>query len=211
LARRQGSKGDPSLTEDQETVRNRLLNLAKLAPRFEEFGLTAPLDYDELLGLLDSIEADDRQQLARSILTPYLQNLEARYEGLLVAERVLRRVVPTINSFLEDKFVVFTPRDGLRVETEEGHIISPGRLSSGERQLMMLLCTTLVATQTTRLFIIDEPELSLGVRWQRKILDALLTVATESPLQFLVATHSIEIMSGHHESLVQLQHVGADA
>lgn len=183
---------------------DRLAELRDLAPSYEEFGLAAPLDYDEMLRLLKAVKNHERQELAESIISTYLESLEARYAGLAEAERVLRSLVPTINEFLGDKKVFFAPREGLTVVTETGDTIRPTALSSGERQLLVLLCTTLLASQSTRLFIIDEPELSLSAWWQRKILDALLTVAAESSLQFIVATHSVEIMAGHHESLVQL-------
>jgi len=200
---------NPSADKGEVRAEDRLADLRDLAPSYEEFGLAAPLDYPEMLKLLKSVKRAERQQLAESIISPYLESLEARYEGLAEAERVLLSLVPTINQFLGDKKVHFSPREGLTVLTDDGEAIRPTSLSSGERQLLMLLCTTLLASQSTRLFIIDEPELSLSVGWQRNILDALITVAGESALQFVVATHSIEIMTGHFDSLIELNNIDA--
>jgi predicted ATP-dependent endonuclease of OLD family len=62
----------------------------------------------------------------------------------------------------------------------------------------------LVARENSRLFIIDEPEISLNVKWQRQLLDVLLACTSGTSLQFLVATHSIEMVASHRESVARL-------
>ena len=146
----------------------------------------------------------DRRDLANEILSPYLTSLKARINALEEAESLLRTLLSILNNFLVDKQFTFTPRGGLRIITPEGESIDPRALSSGERQLTMLLCTTVLARRDSRIFIIDEPELSLGVPWQREILAALLRLTEGTSLQFVVATHSVEMMSSERENLVRL-------
>lgn len=191
--------------EQRRRVQALLDEIRVRAPRYEEFGLVPKFDAQEFSKLLDSIGDMQNEHVALEIVEPYLNSLRARYEGLESAEQVLRALVPTMNEFFRDKQVTFAPKDGLQIRTEDDQVLSVESLSSGERQLIMLLSTTLLATRETRIFIIDEPELSLGVAWQRMILDALLRVTSKSSLQFIVATHSIEIISGHAESLVLLK------
>jgi hypothetical protein len=176
--------------------------VSRTGPRFEEFGLVPPIDADEIGALLARIEASESERIALEIVEPFLDSLAARYRALSSAEETLRSFVPTLNGFLRDKHVTFRPREGLRFVAHSGETLDPSLLSSGERQLAMLLSTTLLAAQESSIFIVDEPELSLGVTWQRKILDALLRVTRGSNLQFIVATHSIEILTGHAESIV---------
>jgi len=181
-----------------------LQDLEKQSPRFEEFGLVPHFAADEFFSLMQAIP-QERQGIAEGILVPYLDSLRTRYVALEDAERILRALLTTINDFLVDKSFTFTPRLALRILTASGGDLEVSSLSSGERQLTMLLCTTLLAGRGSRLFIIDEPELSLGVRWQRQILDALLTLTDGSPLQFIAATHSVEMITSQSEYLVRLK------
>lgn len=186
-----------------DSVGSFLSQLERDSPRFEEFGLVPHFAAYDFIDLLSQVP-DDRQSLAVQIIGPFLDSLRARYKALEEPERKLRTLVTLLNDFLVDKRVTFTPGDGLQILTDDGTSLEPDSLSSGERQLTMLLCTTILASRDSKLFIIDEPELSLGVVWQRKILDALLDLTEGSSLQFMVATHSIEIISGHASSLVRL-------
>ncbi len=43
------------------------------------------------------------------------------------------------------------------------------------------------------------------MKWQRKLIDALLSLTEGTPMQLIVATHSIEISSGNPEALVGLK------
>ena len=176
------------------------------SPRFERLGLVAPFPANRLVESLQAIlgAGDSREILTAQILSPYLDSVIARYSALEDAERLIRSLISLINSFLVDKQATFTPDRGLNIETDRGGALSPASLSSGERQLMMLLCTTLLASRDARLFIIDEPELSLGLDWQRQILAGLLELTATTPLQFVVATHSVEIMAAEADSMVRL-------
>jgi energy-coupling factor transporter ATP-binding protein EcfA2 len=191
-------------SDKPSTAENLLHEISAEAPRFEEFGLVPKFDAEEFSLLLKSIDNSERRDLAERVISPFLSTMKARYEALYEAQQLLQALVPTINGFLREKTLTFTPREGLRILASDERPLTPESLSSGERQLLMLLCTTLLARLDSRLFIIDEPELSLGVEWQRKILDALLLLTENSSVQFIIATHSIEIISGHPRALVQL-------
>jgi hypothetical protein len=64
-------------------------------------------------------------------------------------------------------------------------------LSSGEKQLMQLLLECLAARDNP--VIIDEPELSLHVDWQNRMVRILQTVNESA--QLIMATHSPEVMA----------------
>lgn len=187
------------------TAENLLREISIEAPGFEKFGLVPKFDAEEFSVLLKSIENSERRDLAERVISPFLSTMKARYEALHEAQQLLQALVPTINGFLREKTLTFSPREGLIILASDKRPLTPESLSSGERQLLMLLCTTLLARLDSRLFIIDEPELSLGVEWQRKILEALMLLTENSSVQFLIATHSIEIISSHPTALVQLK------
>ncbi|MFB8765976.1 AAA family ATPase [Nocardiopsis alba] len=64
-------------------------------------------------------------------------------------------------------------------------------LSSGQKQILQILIESLSAGSNP--IIIDEPELSLHVDWQNKLIDCMQTVNPHA--QVIVATHSPEIMA----------------
>lgn len=176
--------------------------------RFEEFDLVPSFPSEEYLLLLSQLRSQGGEKLllAQQILSPYLASLQTRFSALEELEAVVRKLVSLLNDFLEEKTVGFNPASGLMIFTPSGEPLDPTSLSSGERQLVMLFCTAVLARRNSRLFIIDEPELSLGgVKWQRKLIDALLSLTEGTPMQLIVATHSIEISSGNPEALVGLK------
>jgi len=173
---------------------------------FARFGLAPRFDAKLFQDLLGAIQDNGRAEIARHILGPYLSGLRARYDALENAKDVISTFIATVNRFLRSKQVSFSPYEGIRIIAEGNEALAVESLSSGERQLLMLLCTTLLARDEMQLFIIDEPELSLGVEWQRAIMPALLNLTAGTQVQFLIATHSIEIISGSPDSLVLLEH-----
>jgi predicted ATP-binding protein involved in virulence len=71
-------------------------------------------------------------------------------------------------------------------------------LSSGEKQLLKILVATVSAG--TSVIIVDEPELSLHVDWQRRLVRSMRTLNPAA--QLIVATHSPEIMADIPDSQV---------
>jgi energy-coupling factor transporter ATP-binding protein EcfA2 len=195
----------PNDAEGPSSAAFLLQEIGAIAPSYETYGLVPNFDSIKFSELLESIGLPDRRVLADRVLTPYLSSMLARYTALKEAQGLLSALIPTINGFLRDKLVTFSPKEGLNIVTADGNPLLVESLSSGERQLLMLLCTTLLSRVDTKLFIIDEPELSLGVEWQRKILSALQLLTESSDVQFLIATHSIEIISGDPDSVISLK------
>lgn len=64
--------------------------------------------------------------------------------------------------------------------------ITSDKLSAGEKQMLSFLCYNAFNRSAT--ILIDEPELSLHVDWQRTLFPTLLQQDTDN--QFIVATHS---------------------
>ena len=118
----------------------------------------------------------------------------------------IERYLELLNSFLADtkKSVVVADRGVLEVELAHGGISSIGALSSGERQLVVMLGHLALNRRLagSGIFIVDEPELSLHISWQERFLDAIL--AANPTVQVVMATHSPAIIlqrDDHCESL----------
>lgn len=198
---------DPQETSpdgDRPSASARLEALAQRAHEYAQFDLGTPFPAHQFLQLLTQAPPN-RRRLLENALVPHLESSEAQLDALQDLYNLLVTFTSAVNSFLADKNLRFSARrEGISIYTNDDALLHPLTLSSGERQLLLLLCNTLVARDSSRLFIIDEPEISLNVKWQRQLLDVLLDCTTGTDLQFLVATHSIEMVSGHRESLAKL-------
>ncbi|WP_285627599.1 ATP-binding protein [Kineosporia sp. NBRC 101677] len=71
-------------------------------------------------------------------------------------------------------------------------------LSSGERQLLQILLEALASGEGT--VIVDEPELSMHVDWQRRLVNSMITVNADC--QLILATHSPEVMAEVSDSTI---------
>nr|MCG4642063.1 ATP-binding protein [Bifidobacterium bifidum] len=69
-----------------------------------------------------------------------------------------------------------------------GYFHSINDLSSGERHILSLLCLVLFKGKDRYILIIDEPEISLNVKWQRQLLKLFSDLLPEA--QIIVASHS---------------------
>lgn len=171
---------------------------------FSRFGLASPLRTEKLTDILESID-ESKKTIVWNILKPYLDSVTARLDALQETQDSLTMFVNTANEFLRDKDVHFTVGDGLNILVNNERNLSPEKLSSGEKQLLLLLCNTLTARDSATVFIIDEPEISLNIKWQRNLIRALLDCTEGSQVQFLLATHSIELLSRYRSSVVKLE------
>ena len=62
-------------------------------------------------------------------------------------------------------------------------------MSSGEQQVLILFSYIAFNSQDGKIFIIDEPELSLHIKWQEDFLEKLELI-TPKTTQLILATHS---------------------
>ncbi|MBK8111629.1 MAG: ATP-binding protein [Saprospiraceae bacterium] len=83
--------------------------------------------------------------------------------------------------------------------------ISINQLSSGEKQLIILLTEALLQKGKQTLFIADEPELSLHIEWQRKVISSIRRLNPNS--QIIVATHSPEIVGKFKERTINMEKI----
>lgn len=85
---------------------------------------------------------------------------------------------------------------------QNGKPVDLVNLSSGEKQLLILLAHARFGSTKRSAFIVDEPEISLHMRWQEMLVDALLRGGKSN--QFIFATHSPEIVGYHTDNVIRL-------
>lgn len=94
--------------------------------------------------------------------------------------------------------------------TGSGQSLRLEQLSSGERQLVYVLATAANTCGKSTLFLMDEPEVSLHLSWQEKIIDAIMNINPE--MQIIAVTHSPGIiMNGHMDAYVEMKDIMQDS
>lgn len=106
----------------------------------------------------------------------------------------------TLKNFVSDKTFSFSNGE-LTVATEGP--IPLAKLSSGEKQLLILFIEALLQRQLPYIFLADEPELSLHISWQRNIISAIRSLNPNA--QIVVATHSPEIAGKFRECILDME------
>lgn len=84
-----------------------------------------------------------------------------------------------------------------------GEILSPYKLSSGEKQMLVILLTVLVEDRLPYVLFMDEPEISLHVEWQQKLIGLIQQLNPN--VQIVLTTHSpAMIMNGWMDSVTEV-------
>ena len=196
---------EPDKNQTFEAVSDALISLSQRTKTFAEFGLTPITRVEPLIELLASMDRS-RQELARHILGLYIESQNTRLNSLQDTQELISKFVSNIQRYFgPEKRITFSLRDGLRIRDPGSTYLQPEQLSSGERHLLLLLCNALIARRSTSLFLIDEPELSLNASWQRHLVRSLLEITSGANVQFIMATHSIQIISQYEQYLARLR------
>jgi len=87
-----------------------------------------------------------------------------------------------------------------------GERITPYLLSSGEKQILIILLTVLVQNREPYVLLMDEPEISLHIEWQQRLLD--LVVDLNPNAQVIITTHSpAVIMNGWMDRVTDVEDI----
>jgi len=140
-------------------------------------------------GILDSREEFEQKYSTE----PRIRNIVKQID--LIEKNIERLNAPRhrFQSLLEsmysgNKRIVFSEKE-ITVEVSDNVKIGLPALSSGEKQLFFIALEAIQAGNHS--LIIDEPELSMHLDWQRKLIASLRDLNPQ--MQLIMATHSPEI------------------
>lgn len=140
----------------------------------------------------------------RRVLSAYLDDVDSKLDELDDFADRLELFLSIVNGKFRRKSITADRERGLRVLTADGEPLDLSSLSSGEQQEMVLAYGLLFRETPGTLILLDEPELSLHVSWQLDLIPDLLKIAQLSKLEFLVATHSPQIINDRWDLTVAL-------
>lgn len=165
---------------------------------YEKLANEVTLKQNELVKfrLTDKIEIPKYDNKNCYLLYSYLNGLSEKYDryGTLPEKLSLLDKLLTAKRF-SNKRIVFSPQHGFQIISNNGDILDESLLSSGEQNEIVLLYKLIFDVNDKSTLLIDEPENSLHVVWQRAFWDDMKEIAESKDLQVIIATHSISIVS----------------
>ncbi|MBL8618660.1 MAG: ATP-binding protein [Deltaproteobacteria bacterium] len=183
---------------------------AKLAALLE--AVHATQDRLIALGLIEGVGAPRVEATALAQLEPgradalalSLSDAQAKLAVWAPFADRLEVLLRQVGGKLVHKTLRFYRDQGLVVTGADGFAIPLSALSSGEQHELVMTHALLFDVAPNALVLIDEPELSLHVLWQRRFIDDLIEISDLVGFDALVATHSPFIIGAHDDLLVDL-------
>ncbi|RLU99255.1 hypothetical protein CTZ27_15010 [Streptomyces griseocarneus] len=130
----------------------------------------------------------------RRVMWTYIEDSKIKLATFLPLLEKIKLLQEIVNSRFLSKRMVIDRHAGIGFVTDEGRKLEPTMLSSGEQHELVLLYDLLFSVPPGALVLIDEPEISLHVNWQKRFLDDIRRISRISGFRFIVATHSPQII-----------------
>ncbi|MBT2565130.1 AAA family ATPase [Arthrobacter sp. ISL-85] len=185
--RRMLERGDKSVLTEQE-LRNKWAEQTTRRARLTEI---ADLNVDPELSLPEG--SLNSWQLG--MLELYLEDADKKLDSFSNVLERINLLEEIVNARLLRKSLHVDANDGLVVTRElDGSSVPLTALSSGEQHEIILMFDLLFNVQPGSLVMIDEPEISLHIGWQKKFIADVLRISDLVGFQFVVATHSPQII-----------------
>lgn len=87
-----------------------------------------------------------------------------------------------------------------------GETLTPYQLSSGEKQMLAILLTVLIEDNQHYVLFMDEPEVSLHIDWQQRLIDMIIDLNPN--IQIVLTTHSpAVIMNGWTDKVTEVSDI----
>ena len=140
----------------------------------------------------------------------YFDDFDKKYKAYenFIAE--LDLYTDIINHRLSFKEMRISKKSGISIVDANGKKLKLTQLSSGEKQEIVLFYDLIFKTKEKVLLLIDEPEISLHITWQKKFMDDLLRIIKYKKFNVIVATHSPQIINNHWERQIDLGELYAE-
>jgi len=177
-------------------------------------------------GILDP-EADDAlppfettDGAIAAVLNVYVKDSHDKLDVLAKLKGRIQLFINLINGRFRPKKVAVDKKKGFSVQRRDDLVTEhndPGRsrildvplekLSSGEQHQLVLFFELLFELKTNALILIDEPELSLHVAWQKQFIPDLRRIIELNKFDVLLATHSPQLIGEWEDVVVELGEV----
>lgn len=190
--------GEATAPLPEEQLRSRLEELEQKRRRLTSVGLLE--DSDE-----GAIHSNDRfDEPTRKFLSEYVSDAEKKLENYLRLLPKIELFLDIINRRFQFKKLYINREKGFVFFDSKGDNLDIDSLSSGEQHELVLTYGLIFKTKENSLLLIDEPEISLHIAWQKKFLSDLRQIISLSPIDVVLSTHSPQLIGPNLDLAVQL-------
>ena len=190
---------------DNSQIKHRLEKLGQKRNELVSVGLIGPTISEPVptSSILDQGEL-------RNSLSVYIDDTEKK---LRVFDDIYERI-KLFKDIVDDHFlfkqIEFSKGSGILVRDKDTNKEIPlAELSSGEQYELVLIYELLFKVASGSLILIDEPELSLHVAWQKKFISDIQKIQRLKKMTFVIATHSPQIIDDKWNLVQILTHPSA--
>lgn len=189
---------------DISKLLERLHFLTEYRNRLREVGIISQGD-DEVIQNLEQI--DDN---ILKVLSLYVEDNTQKLECYKDTADKLNILLNILNRRFKHKKIIIDKTQGFIVASNsplskainDNKGVSVDKLSSGEQNELIMFYDLLFNCDSKDLVLIDEPEISLHLKWQQSLIDDFRNICDNNKLSLVIATHSPDII-GDNWSLVQ--------
>ena len=160
-------------------------------------------DYRKIFDLLENEQIYTEEY---SYLYNLILNLMKNYDTQKVYDEKIKAFVDTCNKYLSGKQFVYNQSEvkldiQMYTNDNEFQIIKLSNLSSGEKQIVSLFSKLFLENNKESILIIDEPELSISMKWQRMLVPDI--IRSDNCKLLLTVTHSPFIFENEFDDYAQ--------
>ncbi|MCA5967394.1 AAA family ATPase [Pseudomonas sp. P129] len=167
------------------------------------------------MGLLASIEGPSFPSDVKSLspgkietMSLFVQDSESKLSVFSTLAEKCFVLTDLLKLKLAHKRLVINKEFGLSVISDLGGEIPLSSLSSGEQHEIVLMYELLFKTSPNSLLLIDEPEISLHVKWQKSFIKDLKRIRDLVGFDAIIATHSPFIVGDFFDLMESLDEIG---
>ena len=130
----------------------------------------------------------------------YFEDFDKKYQVYETMIEQIELFKTIINNHFLFKHLEITEDQKLTiVDNVTGEKIRLNYLSSGEQEIMVLYYKLLFEIPKNTLVLVDEPEISLHIAWQRMFVKYMRKIVSLKSIYAIIATHSAQIVSGNRD------------
>lgn len=150
-----------------------------------------------------SISLPDKEfeSTEKKVLSLYLKDINEKYSVFDALLLKIETFLSIVSPKLRNKTFKVSQNHGFLIQTTQGKAqrLKPNMLSSGEQHQIVLFYELIFKTSDHSFLLIDEPEISLHIDWQRQFLSDISKIAKIGQHSFLIATHSPQIIGNRRD------------
>ncbi len=179
----------------EEQFNQKLAVMQKKMEKLQKYGISN-------IGKLGAVQFNEEDARALKV---YFEDFDEKYKSYESLIKKLDMFTEIVNrKFLFKKMKISEKELVVLDEDNPEKELALSQLSSGEKETVVLFYQLLFDVPDNVILLVDEPEISLHVAWQREFAEDIKTVVESKGITALIATHSPQFINGNRGIQIDL-------